>query len=247
MNYSTNRTQSEERIIIHYFIEKYKEFPKGKLSKTESPDFILNISPRKSIGIELTHLRQPRDENGISKVQINSLEREIVRKSQNLFEANNNLKLYITFSFNEDKTITKKIVSVISSEVSRKINHHIKHEDFRSPFYIKIQEHETPECIDSINILYHPNVNHSFWDIRKSFLMPKVSREIITSIIEEKNDKLPLYSKKKINVFWLVISTDRLNGSSYNIGNQIEKWNFSSGFQRVFLFELFTGKIFNLI
>lgn len=43
-----------ERAILDRFRHGYKEFPKGKLIKSESPDFILKISPKKSIGIELT-------------------------------------------------------------------------------------------------------------------------------------------------------------------------------------------------
>jgi hypothetical protein len=48
--------QDEEILIMHYFREHYKNFPKGKLEKSESPDFILRINPKKSFGIELTRL-----------------------------------------------------------------------------------------------------------------------------------------------------------------------------------------------
>lgn len=46
----------EEKLIMHYFRDFYTNFPKGKLVKSESPDFILKISTKKSIGIELTRL-----------------------------------------------------------------------------------------------------------------------------------------------------------------------------------------------
>jgi hypothetical protein len=39
---------------MRYFREKYKPFPKGKLVKSESPDFILKVNRKKQIGIELT-------------------------------------------------------------------------------------------------------------------------------------------------------------------------------------------------
>jgi len=48
----------EEQLIIDYFREVYDNFPKGKLIKTESPDFILKCNLKKSIGIELTRLDQ---------------------------------------------------------------------------------------------------------------------------------------------------------------------------------------------
>jgi hypothetical protein len=47
---------NEERLIISRFIQTYPSFPKGKLIKSESPDFILKLNHKKSIGIELTKL-----------------------------------------------------------------------------------------------------------------------------------------------------------------------------------------------
>ena len=46
----------EEWVVMRYFREKYVQFPKGKLIKTESPDFILRVNRKKRIGIELTRL-----------------------------------------------------------------------------------------------------------------------------------------------------------------------------------------------
>ncbi|MFH0760261.1 MAG: hypothetical protein V2A67_02005 [Bacteroidota bacterium] len=47
----------QEWIIIRYFREYFPDFPKGRLRKSESPDFKLWTSPRRFIGIELTQIR----------------------------------------------------------------------------------------------------------------------------------------------------------------------------------------------
>lgn len=49
----------EELLIMEQFKSIYPEFPKGKLEKSESPDFILKISAKYAIGIELTKLHGP--------------------------------------------------------------------------------------------------------------------------------------------------------------------------------------------
>jgi hypothetical protein len=49
----------EEILIMEYFRNVYTEFPKGKLVKSESPDFILSDNPKNTIGIELTKLHGP--------------------------------------------------------------------------------------------------------------------------------------------------------------------------------------------
>ena len=46
----------EEWVVMRYFREKYAQFPKGKLVKSESPDFVLVLNRKKRIGIELTRL-----------------------------------------------------------------------------------------------------------------------------------------------------------------------------------------------
>ncbi len=49
----------EELQIMEQFRNEYQEFPKGKLDKSESPDFILKTTARNAIGIELTKLHGP--------------------------------------------------------------------------------------------------------------------------------------------------------------------------------------------
>jgi hypothetical protein len=51
-----NDKKHTESIIINLFREHFPDFPKGSLKPSESPDFILGISPRQKIGIELTSL-----------------------------------------------------------------------------------------------------------------------------------------------------------------------------------------------
>lgn len=51
-----NDKKQTESIIINFFRKNYPGFPKGSLKSSESPDFILGISPKHKIGIELTSL-----------------------------------------------------------------------------------------------------------------------------------------------------------------------------------------------
>ncbi len=44
--------------ILDLFRERFDDFPKGVLRNSESPDFILSLSARNKIGIELVRLHQ---------------------------------------------------------------------------------------------------------------------------------------------------------------------------------------------
>ncbi len=45
-----------EVLLIDYFRECYKEFPKGKVVPSESPDFLVKMKNTHLLGIELTRL-----------------------------------------------------------------------------------------------------------------------------------------------------------------------------------------------
>lgn len=143
----------EELLIMEQFRNEYKKFPKGKLEKSESPDFILKVSPKNAIGIELTKLHGP--------------------------------------------TVIK-----YKTHYPRKIN---------------------------------------------GYTAPEFNLENLQFTIAAKDEKLAYYQEKKLNQLWLLITAD-LDESpvNYNLGNKLQNWSFSSGFQRIFLLELKNQKVFEL-
>jgi len=153
MSFNQYSQSLEEMHIMEQFRNRYAEFPKGKLIKSESPDFIISNTAKISIGIELTKLH--------------------------------------------------------------------------GPSVFKLKTHY-PRQISG----YQP---------------PELNRENIEYTINAKNEKLPIYRKKKLSQIWLLITAD-LDESpvSYNLSNKLENWNFCSEFQKVFLFELKTRKVFEL-
>ena len=140
-----------ETTTIRYFANKYKEFPKGKLIASESPDFIVRENAKKSIGIELTHL------------------------------------------------------------------------------------------VDYKN-------GNSFYNNVETSLIQKLNEDIINHILEQKEEKIRLYRKQKLNRIWLIITADNLDlPQSSNINASIADWNLNTSFDKVFLFDLFRGEIFELL
>ncbi|MGE4586355.1 MAG: hypothetical protein AB7D05_03345 [Mangrovibacterium sp.] len=49
--------KSVEQLVLQKFISLLDEFPDGKITACESPDFLLRLNTRKAIGIELTELK----------------------------------------------------------------------------------------------------------------------------------------------------------------------------------------------
>lgn len=134
-----NYKKKAESAILNLFREHYPDFPKGLLKPSESPDFILGISTKQKIGIELTSLH---------------------------------------------------------------------------PHFSKVD---------------------------------LLSYENISACLEAKELKLPLYQKKNLNEYWLILSVKDLPSQrSYNIHNKLMVWNFKTNFNRVFIINIIDGKVVEL-
>ena len=79
-----------------------------------------------------------------------------------------------------------------------------------------------------------------------SYTETQVNKEILNAVILKKEEKIPIYAKKKLNELWLIITmTDPGQMPNFNLSNKLENWNFlKNSFSKVFLFSLFDNKIF---
>ncbi len=87
-----NDKKQTEFVIIKLFRKHFPNFPKGPLKPSESPDFILAISPKYKIGIELTSLHR-----NFSDIELLSYENIIAC----LEAKNEKLRLYQKKKLNE--------------------------------------------------------------------------------------------------------------------------------------------------
>ncbi|HEX7585268.1 MAG TPA: hypothetical protein VF373_11305 [Prolixibacteraceae bacterium] len=89
--------------------------------------------------------------------------------------------------------------------------------------------------------------NTHFTSKIRGYQTPEFTKENIEFTINAKDEKLPIYQQKMLNQIWLLIIADIVESPvSFNWTNKLEKWNFFSGFHKVFLFELKTRKVFEL-
>ena len=129
--------------MLDRFREHYQDFPKGRIVQSESPDFILETSPKYSIGIEL------------SALPTSSL---IINNKSDLFD------------------LVKEI-------------------------------HES---------------------------------------VQKKDEKLPLYRKHKADEYWLLLYIDSLQDGPFNLYDRLPSTEIVNGYNRVFLFDIYDGKVFIL-
>jgi hypothetical protein len=117
----------------------------------------------------------------------------------------------------------------------------------------KLLKSESPDFILRQN--YHQSIGIEITKLREAnipksnpgFPVAELNYANIGAAIRSKEEKLALYRQKKINIFWLLITVDYIRLSeAMNSSNIIAGWEFNTGYHKVFLFDLFEKKIFEL-
>lgn len=238
-----------EILLMQYFRESYSNFPKGLVTPSESPDFIVSFKNYHQIGIELTRLfpgnAVPQDEKEIKK---NEFREHLIGIVRDLFEQQSPHKLFVKFLFSEEIEITVEREMMVAVQLANLIRQTVKNRTVNSFFKISISGNELPAGIEDIMIINHPVLENSVWERSNNLGVSKNVVDDIRKAIHKKDDKLRLYQKQRLNYYWLLIFTDRLRGiRSFNLGEKVRNHKFESSFQHVFLFDLIKSDIYELI
>lgn len=245
---SYNQNKKEERIILDYFSASYQDFPAGKITESESPDFIISPAPKKKIGLELTRLTRSNPENKKHNfAKIDSLEKVICERAKIMFESEFKIPLYVNIYFKEGIQLSKlnidNYAELIASDIYEKVNEL----DRKRKLQLEINSTAVDEILNLITVNYFPEVKNGFWDNTGAYMLPELTRDLLQQTILSKEEKLQLYQRNLCDEYWLLIYSDSVRKSTaFNISNQIEKWNISSEFDRVFLFEVMDFKIYHI-
>jgi hypothetical protein len=238
-----------EMLIMEYFRHNWSEFPKGKLESTESPDFTISLNNRNKLGIELTRLSPvnrlisiglPNDQTRIND--------EIVLLASEIYSRNSPLKLFVKFLFSAKIIIAEERKIPVAVLCANLVGNAVQYNNPFSFFNRIIAGEHLPEGIERILVVNHPVLQMPVWERANNL---GVSTDVVDDIrqaINKKDDKLSIYHKKQLNLYWLLIISDRLWGmKQFNLPQQIDRHEFRSRFQRVLLFDLMKPEIYQIV
>lgn len=232
-----------EWLIMRSFRDSYQDFPKGKLTKSESPDFMHKLSITKSIGIEISTFYKA---HSISIAE--SQMRTIIHRAHELYLDRFRNPIFAQIYFNDDFSSpindeiysTKIAIAIIDVVADQKIG---------AQYMSCIEKDMLPQGVNRIIIYAHPTFKNSFWDLRTELTVQDIFNSgRIEEIVAKKGEKLRLYKKTISDLYWLIISADYINKpSSFNFEKALEQIKLKTGFNKVFLFNLFEQKYFELV
>ncbi len=240
----------EEKQYLKHFILECQNFPTGKIIETESPDFIIKLNKKNSIGLEMTKLYFSEDnKNHKPNHHFNTIENKIIEKSKNKYFEKNKLNISAHFNLSdiENFSTNNNNTNNLSDKICNIISENLKNKNFNKFFQIKISDKKLPKEIKSITLVRHPDDKLSFWRCCDNKIDQKNFIENIEDVLNKKEEKFELYQKRMNDSYWLVIVAECIKCSTnFSINNILEKWHFNSSFNKVYLFSLFDQKIYEL-
>ncbi|MDZ7741140.1 MAG: hypothetical protein U5Q03_05155 [Bacteroidota bacterium] len=235
---------AEEKQLMLLFRDALKDFPKGKLIKSEAPDFILREAHKKKTGIELTRLHGKNSEKH-NPLEAGSKESRMVNEVKSISRAGFKKHLHVKFIFNESG-FEESDISLYASFLGLYLNKLLEKQSLKNSWVLKAGD-KLPAFLDTIAIAYHPDFRESSWSPAKNFLLYELNREIIEHSLLLKEEKLAHYRSRDFDQYWLVLSTLHFKSSkNFHKANKLDKWKFSSSFNRIFLYELLNNKVYEL-
>ena len=238
-----------EILILEYFRHNWPEFPKGKAESTESPDFTISLNNRNKLGIELTRLNPvnrlitiglPYDQSRIND--------EIVLLASEIFSRTSPFKLFVKILFSAKIVIAEERKMHVAALCANLVGKAVRHSNPLSFINSIIAGEQLPEGVERILVVNHPVLQTPVWERANNL---GVSTDVVDDIrqaIKKKDEKLSIYHKKQLNLYWLLIISDRLRGvKEFNLPQQIGRHEFHSRFQRVFLFDMMKPDIYQIV
>jgi hypothetical protein len=238
-----------EILLVNYFRESFSEFPKGILSASESPDFIVTLKNRHQLGIELTRLHSSNHVYpGTAFSEENLLYDRLIATVRELVEKDLPHRMFVKFLFSGTQTIHTESEIITAVHMAKVIRRETSGRHSKSFFRFNIPAAHLPKGIEDVLVVNHPELLAPVWErANRLGVSDNVVDDLLQSILK-KEEKLRLYQKQKLNYYWLLIFTDRLRGvKNFNLPNKLQNHHFVSRFQHVYLFDLMKSHIFELV
>ena len=234
-----------ERWQLERFKRTCHTFPQGDIINSEEPDFLIKSSPV-TVGIELTQLYRSDSDTKLPLQATENLRKQIVDRAQGLYNEGGGPPLWVTVCFSLVSQLRKSLVPELAARIAHLVA--ATHVCIDDRIELEAEWHllNFPDEIDSIHIRRLPILTEGFWNTWSSGWVPTYNPDQLQKIIESKEKRIPSY-RGRCNLVWLVIVVGGFAiSSTVNFANSVYNHSYTSGFDRVFVFENAGEKSFEL-
>jgi hypothetical protein len=234
------RGKVSEENHLRRFRNNYSEFPAGKLTLSDHPDFLLETSDG-VIGIE--HTRYIRGNLGADE----HAESKALWLASQAYEHKGYPpdEVHALWSFHEKPTkhTVPQFVDNMSEFVARHLPNPGDEDTIQYPHWAWKQ---MPQEIISLTISRRRSMEKNFWVSNRGGFVPELGPADFEEIIRKKEGKVSSYQQNCSQV-WLFIVANGFEPSTHcSLAREIEGFQFDTKFDRVFFLHYFDGFVVEL-
>ncbi len=222
--------------------ERFPGFPSGSIRASESPDFLVAITPRKRIGIELTRIVQlPALSIAYGGITIQEQFLEMIKNRVNVLWPGG---VWIRLRFSAHYALTPENLlsnAIMGAAAIRRAAENLK----RQITTLLLNSAQLPPALSAIWIGVLPDSQGEVWEVEQEPLPVKAFRDAIALRIARKEEKTTIYKQKRLHQLWLLLYAGTL--PKVNI-NQISGIPIQStkAWNRILLLELDKRRVYEL-
>ena len=234
------RGKRTEEFHLRRFMECFPEFPDGKLTLSEHPDFLLETSDA-IIGIE--HTRYIRSDLGAKE----SVENVALWLASQSYESKGYplVEVHVLWDFHEKltKRTMHQFIDTLREFVARHLPRPGDEVIIRYPHWAWKQ---LPREIMSLTISRRRTMDSNFWVSSRGGFVPELTPADLHGIIRKKEGKVSSYQRNCSQVWLLIVANGFEPSTHCDLAPQIEGVQFETDFDRLFFLHSFAGRVVEL-
>ena len=239
--------KERERAFLREVKRIDPEFPSGQVVDSESPDFIIDLTP-KVLGIEIVEYVRGQNSGESALRRREVVGQKTINRAKDEFYKSSDVPLYIIFSWYPHRYPRQSEITELANVTVRAIQNNIPQNLFESILIPNSSFDGTPleKFVRSIRITRVRNEGQILWSSIESGFIGAAASEI-QAIISSKNEKVKQY-KTKCDHTWLIIVADGWHiSSTANLEEDALNYEYHSEFDRVIFYDHQEHKIKDLI
>jgi len=231
--------KDRERLQLERFRVNSSEFPLVNIIEGERPDVLIERSPGRAVGIELTELYRSTPAKQVPRQAIESLKKQAVQHAQSIYERARGPALYVYVRFGRRGDWRKSRVLSIAQQLAKIVSDHPLDMDHHIELNAwHFERGYFPEQIDTVAILRPSNITDALWASPDGDAIPQLLPSDVQNRIDEK-PSVKDYRQRATEEIWLVITYGFSVSSWFQRSDEALNHVYKSTFDRLFLFDTF--------
>ncbi len=236
----------QKKVVERYQLKKFLQYAPLSLNQvnivdSESPDFILALPKGKAVGVELTEVFWPSEDEDLPAQGVHALYDKIVDMARREYDKQDGPPVAVSVIFSPAFTPSKRDAPSTSKSIANFVLAHVPDEEgeriFSRTAFLRNLEC-FPENVRHIHIYRWLDLKRSYFMSPKSSFIPSLKREHVEKVIQRKEKKLKTYRENypECEEMWLVMVCNRELASQFDLDRLLFTTPLPSNFDRVFLF-----------